>query len=154
MSVNCGHKGIPAPRRCDWPPNISEIVADTATGTAVRHIPPGELRDEILVLLRLGVKFKAQQVGKRPGFLARLVLDCARRAGPPYSFKQLLDELELEAARRELNGEKASPVEKIDRVWQLITIHAPKRAQIPFGTIRNHLTHAKKTLQAEIHGSA
>lgn len=126
--------------------------SDTATGTAAHYIPAGPKRDELLGLVRIGIKFKQQHAGKRPGCLAHLVLDCARRGGPPYSFEQLLDELELEAARRELDGEGASPVEKIDRVWQLATVHTPARGrvQVPFATLRNHLTYAKKCLRAEI----
>ena len=118
------------------------------------HLPAGPERDEILGLIRLGAHFKAQQVGKRPGLLARLVLDCARRAGPPYSFAQLLDELALEAARRALHGEQASPVEKVDRVWQLATIHLPKHGgvPVPFKTLQNHLTTAKIILRAENSG--
>jgi hypothetical protein len=106
---------------------------------------------DLTPLARLGAKFKAQQVGRRPGALSRLVLDCARRAGAPYSFAQLLDELSLEAARRELHGERASPVEKVDRIWELLTWHTKKcRVQTPFGTVRNHLTAARKNLKAEL----
>lgn len=120
----------------------------TATGTAAQHLPPGDERDEIMVLLRLGADFRANHVGKRPGPLAHLIFDCARRAGPPYTFARLLDELELAAARRELHGVAASPVERVDRVWEQVTIHLPKqgRVQVPFSTVRNHMTKAKKIL--------
>jgi hypothetical protein len=59
-----------------------------------------------------------------------------------------LYELELEAARRELAGEKASPIEKVDRIWEVLTYHDPKkgRMQMPFGTLRNQLTQAKKQI--------
>lgn len=108
-------------------------------------------QDKVLGLARLGMRFKAQHIGRRPGKLSRLVLDCARRAGPPYTFARLLDELSLEAARRELNGERASPVERVDRIWELITIHVPRqgRVQVPFGTLRNRLTTAKKIIRKE-----
>lgn len=125
-------------------------IPTTATGCASLYLPPGERRDEILGLIRIGLRFREQQVGKRPGILSRLVLECARRIGKPYSFAQLLDELELEAARRDLYGEQASPVEKVDRIWQLVTIHTKKgREQKPFGTVRNHLTRAKKRISGE-----
>ena len=108
-------------------------------------------QNKLLGLARLGMCFKAQHIGRRPGRLSRLVLDCARRTGPPYTFVRLLDELSLEAARRELNGERASPVEKVDRIWELVTIHLPKqgRVQVPFATVRNHLTKSKKIIKAE-----
>lgn len=128
----------------------------TATGTAAQYLPPGDETDEIMRLIRLGVAFRAQHGGKRPGPLANLILDCAKRAGAPYSFPRLLDELELDAARRELHGVAGSPIEKVDRVWQLLTVHLPKRGrvQVPFGTIQNHLTAARKSLLAEITVSA
>ncbi len=122
----------------------------TATGYAKENLPRGKQRDEILGLVRIGLKFKSQQVGKRPGVLARTVLDCAKRAGPPYSFAQQLDELERAAARRELHGEAESPVEKVDRIFELVTLHTKfGRAQVPFSTMRNHLTTAKKCLLTE-----
>ncbi len=126
----------------------------TATGWADAHLPRGRRRDEILGLIRLGATFKAQQCGKRPGVLSVLVLDCARQAGPPYTFAKLLDQLELAAARRELHGEVANPVEKIDRIWQLVTVHLPRRGrvQVPFASLRRHLTTAKNNLRADIRG--
>ena len=125
-------------------------VPGTATGIAALYIPPGDRRDEIIGLIRMGIVFRKQQVGKRPGTLANLVLACARRAGQPYTFEKLLDELEGEAARRNLYGEAASLVEQVNRVWQLATVHAKAgREQIPFGTLRNHLTRAKKILSNE-----
>jgi len=121
-------------------------MPSTATGYAAAYLPPGQMCDEILASIRLGQRFRSQQVGKRPGTLSMLVLVCARRAGPPYSFDQLIAELELEAARRDLYGEQASSIEKIDRVWMLATLHMPKhgRVQKTFATLRWHLTNAKK----------
>lgn len=122
----------------------------------MRYVPAGPRRDELLALVRIGIKFERQHhVGKRPGCLAQMVLDCARRAGPPFSFAQLLDQLELEAARRELDGEQASPVERVDRIWELVTVHLPGqgRVQKPFKTLQNHLTDSKKKLRAAIPGA-
>lgn len=123
----------------------------TATGYAAAYLPPGKQLDDILVAIRLGQKFDKRE-GKKPGVLSRLVLDCARRAGPPYSFDGLLCEMELLAVQREKEGEARSPVERVSRTWGLLTFHCPRkgRMQIPFGTLRNHLTHAKKILRAEI----
>jgi len=125
---------------------------EAAVGVLMRYVPAGPERDELIETVRIGIIFKQQRhAGKRPGPLARLVLDCAKRAGPPYAFAQLLDQLELEAARRELHGEKASPIEKIDRIWLLATVHLPKRGrvQVPFKTLQNHLTAARKWLRNE-----
>lgn len=128
---------------------MADLPPCTATGCAAQHIPPGPDRDQVLVLLRLGARFRNQQIGKRPGYLFRLVLGCAERGGSPHTFRKLLDALELDAARRDLYGEQASPVEKVDRVWSLATIHIPKRGrvQVPFASLRRHLTNAKKILQ-------
>ena len=126
---------------------------DTATGTVARHMPAGAELDGVLVVIRAGVKFwKQQHAGKGPGQLSRLVLACARRAGAPYSFEQLLWEFDLEAGRRAHAGERASPVEEVNRAWLLVTlhVHGRGRVQVPFGTLRNRLTVARKILHAEI----
>lgn len=126
-------------------------IPSTATGCVSVYVPPGKMRDEIIGLIHTGIQFQRQHVGRRPGQLSRLVLDCARRIGKPYSFAQLLDELELEAARRNLYGERASPIEKVDRIFELVTVHLKQvRKQVPFGTVRNHLTRAKKILHDDI----
>lgn len=118
------------------------------------HLPEGPEREALLDIVRLGLKFRAQHVGRKPGVIAQLVQECASRGGPPYTFERLLEELELEAARRALHGEHASMIEKVDRIWQLATVHLPRRGpvQIAFGTLRNHLTRAKKNLEAANHG--
>jgi len=124
-----------------------------ATGALVRHVPAGKELDELLTLVRIGLRFRAQQkVGKKPGALARLVLDCARRAGPPYTFEKLLMEMAYAARRRALLGEYVSPVLEVDRSCDLVTINLPKRGivDVPFGTLRNHLTRAKNILHAKI----
>ncbi len=72
----------------------------------------GVEQDKVLELARLGMSFRAQHMGRRPGKLSRLVLDRTRRAGPPYTFARLLDELSLEAARRDLHGERASQLKR------------------------------------------
>lgn len=127
-------------------------MADTTTGTLISYVPDGPDRDVLLGLVRLGLQFQQQQqTGKKPGYLANFVLDCAQRAGPPYSFDQLLFEFNRLAAQRESDGERASPVEKVSRSYHLVTLHIPKkgRVQVPFGTLRNHLTEAKKRLAVQ-----
>lgn len=73
-------------------------------------------KDELLNLAKLAIPFKAQQKGKRPDFLQSYIVDIVSGMPSKPTFKELLDEMELTAARRELKGERASPIEKIDRV--------------------------------------
>ena len=135
---------------------VSVDLPDTTTGRLVCYVPEGPDRDLFLGLMRLGESFSKQQVGKRPGKLAQLVLDCARRAGPPYSFKQLLYELDIEAACRNQDGERASPIERVSRSREEIT-YWPKKddeRRIQFVTLRGKLTAAKKILRDEILSTA
>lgn len=114
------------------------------------RLPASPERDELLRLVAVGAAFRAQQRGRRPGFLRRYVAQLAARLPSPPTFAALLDELEFEAARRSLHGEQASPVEKVNRVWELVTIHTPRNDErkVPFKTLRNVLTACrKKTLR-------
>jgi hypothetical protein len=108
-----------------------------------KHLPLGQDRDEVLRLVRLGATFQAQQAGKRPAFLANYLHDMLERTGP-LSFDDLLIELEREAWRRE-NGEE-TPIERVDRIWEMLTYHDPKkgRRQITLATLRNKLTKARR----------
>lgn len=117
-----------------------------ATGYAAKHLPPGEQREQVLTLIRQGVKFKTQQTGRKPGTLSKLVTDAVINAGGHCSFAGLIDELERCAARRALRGPIESPVEKVDRIFEVLTYHDSKkgRSQAAFATLRNHLTKAKK----------
>lgn len=110
---------------------------------------PGD--EELLMLVQTGIKFCQQRRGKSPGFLHNYITDIVSEMPNP-TFKCLLSELEFEAARRSLYDEDESPIEKVDRVWELMTYHHPRkgRTQIPFSTLRNYLTKAKK----EIHSQA
>src|SRR5690348_3123344 len=113
-------------------------------------LPPSPEREEILTLVRLGLSFKKQQnMGKKPGFLKGYLLNLLPTIEGPVTFDRLLQELELEAARRDMYGEKASPIEKVDRVWQLVTYHDPRRGrqQLTFKSIRNKLSWCKKELR-------
>lgn len=126
--------------RAITPDATGRLVACLATGT------PASDRDELLVLIRLGVKFRAQHTGKKPGFLACYLADLAKRINGPLTFDSLLLELRYQARVREVQGAAASPVEKVDAQWELLTYHDPRRGrlQMPFGTLRNHLTTLKK----------
>lgn len=128
------------------------------TGAAAEHLPPaGPERDELLGLIRLGLSMQAQHVGRRPGLLAKTVLAACRSMGPPYSFARLLEEFDLLAAlRAESDGRDMQPVEAVRRTWEIVVFHDPKRGrtEVPFATLRGHLTQAKKILKAEILASA
>jgi hypothetical protein len=109
-------------------------------------LPPSPEREELLTLVRLGLSFqKHHRVGKRPGPLKAYLLEVAGRIESPITFEKLLEELELEAARRNMYGTEASPVEKVDRVFELVTYHHPRagRQQLTFKTIRNKLSQIK-----------
>lgn len=123
----------------------------TATRVAALHLPPGSERDEILCLIRLGWQFKQQRVGKRPGVLAVEMLAMARRTGDPITFERMLEELESAAVRRAIDGEGASAIEKVDRVWGVVTYHdRQRRKQVTFKRICNLVTWCKKNLKASI----
>jgi hypothetical protein len=113
-------------------------------------LPPSPEREELLTLVRLGLTFQRQQrIGKRPGFLKDYLLKLLPTIEGALTFDRLLQELELEAARREMYGENESPIEKVDRIWQLITYHHPRtgRQQLTFKSIRNKLSWCKATLR-------
>ncbi|MDP3514184.1 MAG: hypothetical protein Q8S20_15705 [Sulfuritalea sp.] len=121
-------------------------MADTATGTLARLVPHGPERDELLLLVRLGVKFQRQHVGKRPGYLHSYVVGIVANMAPPITFANLLAELDLAAARRAAGDGRGEPIERLSRTWQQLTFHDPKRGrqQITFGRLRNVFTTAKK----------
>jgi hypothetical protein len=113
-------------------------------------LPPSPEREEILTLVRLGLSFQKQQnIGKKPGFLKDYLLKLLPTIEGPVTFDRLLYELGLEAARRDMYGEKASPIEKVDRVWELVTYHHPRtgRQQLTFKSIRNKLSWCKANLR-------
>jgi hypothetical protein len=120
------------------------------TGRLVQLLPPGPELDEMLGLVRLGVAFRSQQRGRRPGFLHRHIADAVQGLPAHATFESLLEELELQAVRRD-RGEDAMPVEKVNRVWQLVTYHCPRkgRQQVTFKTLRNIFTSCKKGLIPE-----
>jgi hypothetical protein len=112
-------------------------------------LPPSPEREEILTLVRLGLSFQKQQnIGKKPGFLKDYLLKLLPTIEGPVTFDRLLYELELEAARRDMYDEEESPIEKVDRVWELVTYHHPRtgRQQLTFKSIRNKLTWCKANL--------
>jgi hypothetical protein len=102
----------------------------------------------MMITLRLGMKFRQQHSGRRPGFLHHYIADLVARIESPATFKQLIDEIETAAARRNLAalGEALPPIETVNHVWGLVTYHHPRRGrlQVTFGTLRNYLTVAKK----------
>lgn len=109
---------------------------------ANEHLPPGPERDEAVSLIRLGQKFRIQQRGKRKGFLTKYLEAIAERISGKASFDLMLYELGIESSRREVYGEDASPVEKIDWEFELVTYHDPKggRKQITFKALQNKIS--------------
>ena len=139
----------------------------TATGYAAENLPQGPERDQIIGLIRLGVKFKSQQVGKRRGFLHTYLDAIVSRMAAPVTFDRLLSELELESARRGRMGPSKNgnslvanleaahssrgaregiPIEHVSRSFLLVTYHDPKRGrvQVTFGRLRNIFTESKQ----------
>jgi hypothetical protein len=129
-------------QRAITPDATGRLVACMATGTTATD------REELLLLVRLGVKIRAQHNGKKPEFLACYLADLAKRINGPLTFESLLLELRYQARVREVQGEAASPIEGVDLAFDLLTYHHPRRGrlQMPFGTLRNHLTRVKKDL--------
>ena len=94
-------------------------------------LPPSPEREEVISLIRLGISFqKHHRVGKRPGPLKAYLLKVTARIETPLTFDRLLEELELEAVRRNMYGTAASPVEKVDRVFELVTYHHPRAGRL------------------------
>lgn len=122
---------------------------DTATGRLVAYIPAGPDLDELLGLVRIGLAFKGQQVGKRPGFLRRYICALVGQMEPPVTFNRMLDALELEAVRRNLSatGKDLPPIERVNRAMEHVTYHDPTRGRVnvTFGTLRNIFTRARVT---------
>ncbi|SCY31030.1 hypothetical protein SAMN05216308_107101 [Nitrosospira sp. Nsp13] len=111
-------------------------------------LPPGPERDQIIGLVNLGLSFQQQQnKGRRPGPLKAYLLKLIQKIDGPVTFGRLLEELELEAARRDMYGITASPVEKVDRIWETLVFHHPRNGRQPltFKTIRNTLSWCKIT---------
>ncbi len=99
-------------------------------------LPPGPRRDELLRLVRIGQAFKAQQCGRRQGFLARYVGELVAKL-EHRTFEALLVELEYQAACRAIDG--ASPIERVSRDLEIVVFHDPKhgRQTVTFKTVRN-----------------
>lgn len=109
-------------------------------------LPASLERDQIIGLVRLGLSFQKQQnVGRRPGPLKTYLLTLIQKMEGQITFERLLEELELEAVRRDIRGTAASPIEQVNRVWELVTYHHPRsgRQQLTFKTIRNKLSWCK-----------
>ena len=113
-------------------------------------LPPGPEKDRIIGLVNLGLSFQKQQrIGKRPGFLKDYFLKLLSTIEGPVTFDRLLQELVLEVARRDMYGAEVSPIEKVDRVWEIITYHHPRtgRQQLTFKSIRNKLSWCKANVR-------
>lgn len=121
-----------------------------ATSIAAKYLPPGEEADQILSLIRLGVKFRGQQRGKKAELLSKIIFECVKRTGRPYSFNQLLDQLEIESVRRDKSGAKSSCIENVNRPYREVTYYNPGTGvekTVGYSAIQRHLTKARKILR-------
>lgn len=130
--------------------DTESMTETSATGYAAMHLPPGKRTEEILGMIRMGLPFMENHCGRRPGYLHNYLLVLSRKI-KSLTFDALLQELAFEARRRELLGEHVSPIEKIDREFELLTYHDPKhgRVQLTFDTLRGKLTKIKKVLGSD-----
>lgn len=101
-------------------------------------LPDDDERAALLELLRIGSAFKAQHRGRKPGYLRRYIDRLVDELEAP-SFEGLLQELEYRAVMRSLQGEQSSPIEKVDRSFEVITWHDPHHGcrQTTFKRIAN-----------------
>lgn len=120
------------------------LYADV-TGRLYSLLPEGPERDELLGFARLGVDMKRQHVGKRPEFLQQYIQELVDQEVKKPSFAELLIILEAEAYRRDRQNDH-SPIEKVDRTWEILTYHDDhkRRRQVAFETVRNKLSRCNK----------
>jgi len=112
--------------------------------TIERHVPPGRARNEVLRLVDIGARFQRNHTGRPTGALMKVISACVSRVDR-LTFNDLLYELELEAAKRSLRGESASPIHRVDRLFEIVVYHSKTgRKEVAFSTVRNILTKAKK----------
>ena len=118
------------------------------TGVAAPYLRGGPLRDELLGLIRIGIKFyQNHHAGGHPGFLRRYITGIVTSMAPPMTFERLLVELEIQAARRNLagTGDDLPPVESVNRAREEIVYYEKKKERIAqFSYLRNIFTQAKK----------
>lgn len=120
----------------------------SVTGYLYENLPDSPERDNAMGLVRMGIAFKQNHIGRRHGYFFNYLVNLAGKINTTLTFDCLLTELSFEARRRELLGETVSPIEKVDREWELLTYHDPKRGrqQMPFATLRNKLSQVKTRL--------
>lgn len=133
---------------CTRPP----ATADEALG----YVPPGPGREELARLVELGRAFRGQQVGRRRGFLAKYLQGVHDAGSDDMTFDDFLDKLDYASHLRARHGANVGPVEKVDRVWRLMTYHTPggQREQVTFKTLQNHFTACRKISKARSPGTA
>lgn len=114
-----------------------------AAAKLVAYVPAGRDRDDLLRLLRLGVAFARQHVGRRRGFLHRYVAQMVGELGPSVTFEDLVAALQLAAARRDQDDQ--APIEHVSRSFEVVKYCDPRRGlrEVTFSTLRNVLTNAK-----------
>jgi hypothetical protein len=131
---------------CGNPESASNFTSYLETA-----LPPSPERDRIIGLVNLALSFEKQQVGRRPGPFKTYLLDLVQRIEGTVSFERLLQELEIEADRRDMYGITASPIEKIDRAVETLIFHHPRNGRQPlaFKTARNKLSWCLSQIKAK-----
>lgn len=124
--------------------NLKGAYVDTTTGGFAQYLPEGPERDQALGLIRIGLKFQAQQCGRRPDALTNYLASLVRELPKPVGFNALLEKLEAESARHDFVAGECVCV-GINRVFSTSTFFHPKRGEVEihFGTLRNKFTQAK-----------
>jgi hypothetical protein len=122
----------------------------TATGKLSRYVS-ADTDDgaELYGLLRTAMKFIEQQgKGRGEGFFKKFVIKVCKRL-PELTFEKLIQELELEAVRRQRGS--VTPISRVDRTrgGRAWFYHRGEEDFRRFKTLRNYMTDAKAQLKKE-----
>ncbi len=112
-------------------------------------LPAGHERDRLIELVTIGLAFREQQRGRRPGVLRRRVVEIVGAMQDP-TFDALLVELELDALRHRLGGD--SPILRVDRAEEVIRyVERGIEREAGFRRLRNvaQLRKARASLRRE-----
>ena len=115
----------------------------STTGYCGLHLPEGPERDKALGLIRIGLKFQAQQTGRKPDAVTQYIALLVKQL-PQASFANLLEKLEAESSRHDAAAGECICT-KVNRVHEVSTFFHPIRGiiEMPFGTLRNKFTQTK-----------
>lgn len=117
----------------------------TTTGYLFDNLPAGPERDQALGLVRVGLKFQAQQSGRKSDSITRYLASLARGL-PKCSISALLEKLETESFRHDY-GAGACACTRVNRIHETVTFWHPKRGEteISFPSLIVKLSRLKKS---------